>query len=183
MRAVPYPMPAIPGFEGRSVAVFEVVDVQDNATALSRLAEYFVEAQRLQEAAGVAIALEHTFPNDLGAMIARSAVAFAYEDPDRIKATMQVLTSPQSLAGADALPWDRQVSYAIALAQGQHMDLAAKRVQHCLAEIDEAKLRFLTPQSLYRFQLLCRVFHLQIEDTTLRALARDLLPPELRDKV
>ncbi len=183
LRPVPYPMPAIPGFEGRSVAVFEVVEVQDNAVALSRLAEYFVEMQRLEDAARVAVTLEKAFPSDLGAMVARAAVANAYHDPDRMSEAMQVLTRPQSAEAAAGLPWDLKVSYAIALAQGQRLDLAKNEMARCLTEVTEEHLRFLTPQSLYRFQLLVKACHLEIADPQLRALARALLPPEIRGKV
>ena len=183
LRPVPYPMPAISGFEGQSVAVFEVVDVQDNAVALSRLAEYFVETQKLNEAAAVAVTLERAFPNDIDGMIARAAVAFAYGDTDRIAAAMQVLTQAQSAEAIAALPWDRRVSYAIALAQGEHMDLALKEIRGCLGDVDAAKLRFLTPQSLYRFLLLCKLGQLPLPTPELHDLGRHLLPPELRDKV
>jgi hypothetical protein len=183
LRPVPYPIPTIPGFEGRSVAVFEVVDVQDNALTLSRLAEFFVEIQQLDHAAAVAVTLEQHFPNELGAWIARATVANAFGDPDRIAEDLRVLTTTQSLADAKALPWDRQVSYAIALAQGQRLDLARQQLARCLAEVDEPRLRFLTPQSLYRFLLLCKVTRTDIADPALRQLARRLLPPELREKV
>lgn len=183
LRPVPYPMPAIPGFEGQSVAVFEVVDVQDNAVALSRLAEYFVEMQRLEDAARVAVTLEKAFPSDLGATVARAAVAHAYQDPDRMSEAMQVLTRPQSAEAAAGLPWDLKVSYAIALAQGQRLDLAKKEMEQCLTDVTEEHLRFLTPQSLYRFQLLVKACQLEIADPQLRALARALLPPEIRGKV
>jgi len=183
LRPLPYPIPNIPGFEGRTIAVFQVVDVQENAVALSRLAECFAEMGKLDDAAKVAGTIEHAFPADLGGRVARASVASAFGDADRLKADLAVLTTPESLAEAPKLPWDRQVSYAIALAQGQRLDLARRLVQQCVSDMDEAKLRFLTPQSLYRFELLCKIGQVEISDQKLRALARELLPPELRDRV
>lgn len=183
LRPLPYPLPAIPGFEDRSVAVFEVVEVQENSVALSRLAECFLEMGRLKDAGTAATVIAHNFPADLGGHVARANVAAAYGDTTRLAEDMQVLTNAESLANASTLPWDRQVSYAVALAQGQRFDLAKQVAEHALAEIDEAKLRFLTPQSLYRLQLLCKVSGLEIGDPKLRNLARELLPPEIRDKV
>ena len=176
-------MPAIPGFEGHSVAVFEVVDVQENATALSRLAEYFIETQHPNEAAAVAITLEKTFPNDLGGMVARAMVATALEDPDRLAAAMQELTRMKPADIASSLPWDQRINLAIVLAQTQHMDLARAHLQPCVDEITDANLRFLTPASLYRFLLLCRATGIEITNPAMRALSRQLLAPELRNRI
>ncbi|MES1168269.1 MAG: hypothetical protein ABUL61_03770, partial [Oleiharenicola lentus] len=77
LRPVAYQMPVIPGLENDSLAVFEVVEPQENAVALSRLAEYFVETGRLDLAAAVGDSLEKAFANDAGALIARAQVALA----------------------------------------------------------------------------------------------------------
>lgn len=78
------------------------------------------------------------------------------------------------------MPWDRRVSLAIALANGNRADLASEQVRRCLDELDEAKLRSLTTGSLLLFQKLTKDFGFEIQDPALRKLALDLLPPGLR---
>ncbi len=81
------------------------------------------------------------------------------------------------------MPWDRRVSLAVVLARGKQVDLARDQVRRCLAEVDEAKLRWLTTGSLYRLQVLCRAFDMAIADQRLRELALDLLPGDLRSRL
>lgn len=181
LRPVPYDMPNIAGFEGQSVAVFQIVDVQDNALALSRLAEYFVETRRIEDAIAVASTLEETFGNDLGGAVARAIVASTIGNADRLDLAMSVIT--RNLAHADLLAWDQRVSLAIALAQARRFDLAREQLQQCVAKATEDRLRFLTTASLYRFELLCKINRLELPDPALASLARQLLPPEFRSRI
>jgi hypothetical protein len=81
--------------------------------------------------------------------------------------------------GDRLLPWDRRVSLAIVLARGQQLDRARAQAERCLAQLTEERLRSLTPYSLLHFQILLRAVERPIPDPTLRAVALDLLPPEL----
>ncbi len=67
LRPVPYLIPTISGFEGQSVTVLEVVEEQDDATMVSRLAEYFVEMGQQDLAARTSQTLKR-FPADPGAI-------------------------------------------------------------------------------------------------------------------
>ncbi|HXQ80600.1 MAG TPA: hypothetical protein VN775_04755 [Opitutaceae bacterium] len=182
LRPVAYPIPRIAGLEGQSVAVFEVVEDQDEATAESRLAEYFAETEQAELAASAEAALRR-FPADLGALVGRAQVEIARADMDGFGQTMDPLLHCLS-GGADrALPWDRRVSLAVVLAQGQQVGLARMELMQCLADVDGAKLRALTAGSLYRMQVLSKALGLGITDPRLHELALGLLPPELRGRL
>ncbi len=180
LRPVPYHLPAVAGFEGQSVAIFQVVEVQDNATALSHLAEYFLEMDMPGKAGSVANTLEHMFPADLGAAAARALVAQAAGDAPAFGRALADVQAALARGDDDGLLWDRRVSLAVALVEGRRFDLAREQTRRCVAEIDEPRLRSLTNASLQHFQEMCRVFRLEIEDARLRVLAQQLLPPELR---
>jgi hypothetical protein len=179
---VAYPIPAITGFEGQAVTVLEIVDEQDAATAASRLAEYFVDMGQPELAAAAGQALRR-YPADLGASLAQAEVAIAAGDPEATAPAVSVLLR-RIAGGADkALPWDRRVGLAIVLAQTQHLDLARGRLADCLTEMDAAKLRSLSTNSLYRLQVLRRALGLEIADSHLRDLSLALLPADLRLRV
>ena len=179
LQPVPYRLPRIAGFEGHSVVIFKVVDVQDNATSLSHLAEYFVEMDQLEQAIAVTQALEHFYPSDLGALVARANVEQARGNAAGFADAVKEL-QPYLARGDDrTLPWDRRVSLAIALAEGKQFEPAREQVRRCLTEMDEPRVRSLTTVSLYRFQVIGRAFGLPIPDQRLRELARELLPAEL----
>jgi len=181
LRPVPYHLPAVAGFEGQSVAIFQVVEVQDNATALSHLAEYFVEMEMLQKAVNVASALEHSFPADLGVAVARALVAHAAGDATAFGNALKDVQAGIARGDGESLLWDRRVSLAIALVEGKQFDLAREQVRRCMAEMDEPLLRSLTTVSLHRLQIMTRGFGMEFGNAHLRALAQQLLPAELRD--
>ena len=182
LRPVAYQLPAVSGYEGQSVAVFAVVEEQDEATSLSRLAEYFVEMGQMDFAAQVSQSLQR-FPVDLGAVIARAQVAMARREGSGFAEALNALTT-RLAAGADrGLPWDRRVGLTVVLAQGGQMDLAREQVQKCLAEANEMKLRAAPTSSLYRLLLLAKRFGLDLPDARLRELARELLPPDWRTRL
>ena len=72
---------------------------------------------------------------------------------------------------------------AVVLAQGDQTDLAREQVRRCVTELNEKRLRTLTPALLYQLQVLSRAFGLPIADPQLRKLAGDLLPAELRTRL
>lgn len=183
LRPVPYHLPKIAGFDGLSVVVFAVCDEQEDAVAVSRMAEYFVEMNQIDQAAYLGRALEKLFPADLGAITARTLVAHARRDPTAFADALETIQT--SLARGDdvALPWDRRVSLAIVLAEGRRTELARTQSARCFTELDEAHLRSLTPGSLYRLLALGKAFGLGISDPHLRELARRLLPVELRNNL
>ena len=182
LRPMAYQLPAVAGYEGQSVAVFAVVEEQDEATSLSRLAEYFVEMGQMDFAAQVAQSLQR-FPADLGAGIARAQVAMARRDGAGLADVLKTLT-PKLTGSADrGLPWERRVGLSVVLAQGGQMDLAREQARRCLADLNETQLRLVSTGSLYRLLLLAKKFGLEVADPRLRDQARDLLPVDWRNRL
>jgi hypothetical protein len=180
LRPVAYQMPVIPGLERDSVAVFEVVEPQENVTALSRLAEYFVETGRLDLAAAVGDTLEQSFAADAGAMIARAKVALARGETRTLARIMPELLPAIADGRDEDLPWERRANLAVVLAQTKHPDLARHQVEFCLQEADAERLRSLGPVSLFRLLTLARAYRLDFADPALRPLAMGLLPAEFQ---
>jgi len=182
LRPIPFELPAIAGFEGQSVVIFEVVPLQSEVLALSRQAEYFIEVGQPQLAAEVARSLAR-FQSDIGALVARAQVAVATGDASAHASVFDPLVGLVT-AGADRhLAFDRRVSLAIALAQGKRADLSRAQLERCLADLNEPRLRSLTTASLYRLLVLANAFELEISAPSLRALAHDLLPAALRQRL
>ncbi|HEU5080059.1 MAG TPA: hypothetical protein VFT72_12670 [Opitutaceae bacterium] len=182
LQAVPYRLPEVPGFENESIVMLKVTDETNRVTALARLAEYFVESEKRNEAASIKETLRK-YPTDLNALIATAAIerfqgasADAAETVDAIVASLN--------AGADrSLAWDRRVSLSVVLAQAGRTELAQQQTQRCLDRLNEQRIRTLTTGSLYRLQALAKAFNIPIADPRLRALAADLLPKPLRERL
>jgi hypothetical protein len=182
LRPVPYQLPQVSGFEGQSAAIFEVVDVQDNATALSHLAEYFAEMGQTEQARAVAYSLERSFPADLGAGAARVLATQAAGDRAAASRALSDVEAALSRGDDQTLAWERRVSLAIALVEGKRFEQAREQARRCLADIDGPRLRSLTTVSLHRLLVMSRGFGLEIGDPQLRTLAQQLLPPEMRNR-
>jgi hypothetical protein len=182
LRPVFYGLPAIHGYEGRSVQIFEVVDPQSPAVAASRLAEYLSDMGQLDEAGKLAETLRR-FPADVGALVARAHVLNAQADVGGAQQIIEALL-PRLLSGADrVLPWDRRVSLAVALAQAGQLEQASRQVRRCMAEVNAQKLRELSTGSLYQLLVLSSAVGANFSDPLLRGLALELLPAELRTKL
>jgi hypothetical protein len=178
LRPLPYRLPKIGGFEQESVVVLEVVDEQEEPRTLSLQAEYFLDMGWTDLAAGLRRELQR-FPADLGARIALVRVEAARNDGDAFASGFGALL-PLLNGGADRfLAWDRRVSLATLLAQGQRPDLAEIQVRRTLKETSEARLRSLSTAALFRWLSLARRFGAELPDPTLRTLAPTLLPPDL----
>lgn len=182
LRPLPYQLPKVAGFEDQSVAIFEVTSEENPATAMSRTAEYFLEMQQLDLAAAAGQVLQR-YPADLGALVAVAQVERARGGSPAFTKAFAVLLA--NLAGGSdrSLAWDRRVSLAIVLAQGERAELSREQMKRCLEKLDEARLRSLTPASLYRLLVLCRSFGLSISDPKLEQQSRILLPAELRSRL
>lgn len=182
LRPVPYQVPNVGGFEGQSVAVFEVVPDQSEAVSFSRLAVYFVELGRLDYARALERELQR-FPADLGATVARAEVQLAANDRAALEETVRGLNQ-KIAAGADrALPWERRVGLAVVLATLQQTEAAREQAMRCFRDINEARVRGLSTESLYRLLVLGKLYNLSIVDPALRAIALDLVPAESREKL
>jgi hypothetical protein len=181
LKPVPYLLPTIGGFEGQSVDILEVIDEQDDASAASRLVQYFIDMGQLDLATKAGVRLRR-FPADLGALLARTQLEIATENPD-YQDTLNLLLKRVATGADRALPWDQRVNLAIVMAQTHHVDLAIPRVKQCLEEADEDKLRSLSTNSLYRLQVLRKGLRLDYKDSQTAAAAVDLLPSDLRGRL
>ena len=182
LRPVPYHLPKVAGFEDQSVAIFKVVDVQDNVTALSYLAEYFAEMEQVDQARAVASALERSFPADLGASVARVLASKVAGDAPAFGRALDDIKASLARGDAENLTWDRRVSLSIALVEGRRFEQAREQARVCFAEVDEPRLRSLSTVTLHRLLVMGRGFGLKIGDPRLHTLAQHLLPAELRDQ-
>ncbi len=99
LKPVAYQMPVIPGFEGQSVLVFEVVEEQSPAIALSRLAEYWIEMGDLKKAAIMETVLRR-FPGEIGALAARAQVQNATGETANAAQTLDLIEA-RLTSGAD----------------------------------------------------------------------------------
>ncbi len=183
LRPVPYQLPVIPGFEGQTVTIFEVVEEeQDQAAEMSRIVEYFIEMGQLEIANNAVVALRK-FPADLGALVARAQFEGSKNDMAAFTRSVEQLRSRITAKADRNLPWDRRVSLAIVLMRGKQTDLAREQLKRCLSDLDEAKLRSLTTGTLYRLHVMNKAVGLSIDDPKLRDLALNLLPSDLRNRL
>jgi hypothetical protein len=182
LRALPYNLPAISGFNEQSVLVLEVTDESDPATLRSRLVEYLVEMHQIDQASYSSKALQR-YPGDLGALVALAQVAKAKGDDEGFAKVFSSLLSNLSSGSDRLLPFDRRASLAVVLALGGRGDLSLAQAKRCAGELDESRLRYLTTGSLYHLLVLFKHFDLEIADPNLRALSMKLLPTELRERL
>jgi hypothetical protein len=146
------------------------------------MAEYFIEMNQIDRAVAVGRKLRQ-FPADLGAQVALARIEIAGGNSAESSPALKRLLSMVAREADLALPWERRISLAVVLAQGQDFPHARAQVQRCLAEMDETRLRSLAPGSLYHLQVLIKAFGLEIADQRLRALALGLLPSTLRNRL
>ncbi len=181
LRPLAYPLPSIPGFEDQSVTVFEVVDDQDEAAALSNIALYFVEMGNMDGAQSVAQGLTH-FPIDVGAWVARAQVAAAIGDDAELAKALKVIQARLAARVQPLISWNLRVDLAVVLARAKVEASAKKQLQLCIDTIDDAKIRSLSPGSVYRLLVMCRGFGVSMPPAQ-RALALSLVPPTLRARM
>jgi len=181
LRPLAYPLPSIPGFEGQSVTVFEVVEDQDEASALSNIALYFVETGNMDQARSAAAGLTH-FPIDLGAWVARAQVAAATNDEAELAKSVKVIQGRLAARVRPLISWDRRVDLAVVLARANLEGLAKQQVEFCISNIDDAKIRSLSPGSVYRLLVMCRGLRVSMPIAQ-RAVALSLVSPDLRARL
>lgn len=182
IRPVAYHLAENELFQGMSVTVWEIVPEQSDAAALSHLADYFAETGQAELASASAAELRK-FPADLGALVARANVALALGDKAAFGQMVDTIAPLLARKADRFLPWERRVGLAAVLTQARRTELAAEQLKRCLAEVDERKIRQLSPGSLVRLLVVCKLGNQEIADLRLRALARSLVPPALRARL
>ena len=182
LRPLPYTLPVIAGFEGQSVVILEVTDDSSRPGSIGRLAEYFLETNQIELAASTVPALQR-FPTDLGVLVALAQVEKIRGNAEGYNKTFAAILTSLGSGFDRTLAWDRRVSLAVVLAQGDRQDLAREQVRRCLEKLDAARLRSLTTGAQFRLLLLTKTFSLTFPDAALQESARKLLPPELRERL
>jgi hypothetical protein len=182
LRALPYELPPVAGLEEQSVMVLEVTDETDPATRQGRFVEYLLESHQMEQAALAGRALLR-YPADLGALVAQAQLAKAMGDEGAFAKAFTSILSNLSNRPDRSLAWDRRVSLAVVLAIGGRADLSRSQVSRCFHEANEARIRFLTTESLYHLLLLGKRAGTEIPDPNLRALSLRLLPAKLRERL
>lgn len=183
LQPVPYRHPFITDVAENGLVVFEVTEVQDQATSLSRLAEYFAAMDQPELAYRVAHALTWDYGADLGAQVAKARTELARGDQAALSQTLTSLQRGLKEGTDEGLPWDRRVSLALVLAEGGLIDEAQRQAQRCMEEMDAPQMRRAPELTLFRFLTLCRALNIGYVDPALRELARALLPAELREQI
>jgi hypothetical protein len=178
LRPLAYPLPQIPGFEDQSVTLFEVVDEQDEATALSNIALYFLEEGNLDQAHSAAAGLAR-FPIDVGAWVTRAQIAGATGDDVELAKAVKVLQARLAARVQPLISWERRVDLAVVLARANVETLAKKQLELCVDNIDDAKIRALSPGAVYRLLVMCRGLGVTMPEAQ-RSLALSLVPAGLR---
>ncbi len=128
LRPVPYYLPDGSSWETPMV-VFEAVDVQDGATALSRLAEYFLDMGNIQLATLAGRSLAKDYGSDLGARVAQAQVEIARRDGPALAQSLAAIETALKEGSDDALAWDRRVSLTLVLAEGNRAAAARSQAQ------------------------------------------------------
>lgn len=183
LRPVAYYLPPNEAFANEHLFIFEQTDIQDNATSLSRLTEYFLDMGQTQLAGLATQTLAHEFAADLGAQIAKARTELVRRDLPAFGKTIDTIAASLEEGADDLLPWDRRVTLCLVLAAANRMPLVREQAERCLYEMSETEVRTLSESTLFRFLLLCKTLGLEIEDPELADFARSLVPPALREQL
>jgi hypothetical protein len=182
LRPIPYPLPAVPGFEAESIVILAVTDESNRASALARMLEFFLETNRteLADAAGEAL---RQFPTDPNALVALAQLQKARQRANEFAESVSSIAAGLSAGFDRGMPWDRRVSLAVVLAQADRHDLARQQVQRCVERMDHERILSLTTGALYRLQVLARSYDVPFQDPALRERAFQLLPAPLQQRL
>jgi len=159
LRPIPYHLPPAAGMEGQALAVYQVVDAQEESVALSRLAEYFAEIGNAHLAKAAATVLGTSFPGDPNASIARAIVYQTFGEKTDFERELSAVAAIDAENNED-LDWDRCVQRGIVLALGGKREEAKRSISHCIADASEARLYSLTPLELYRLNVIAKAYRL-----------------------
>jgi hypothetical protein len=150
-----------------------VTEPQDEALALSRLAEYFVEMDRDYLATAAARILGESFGDDPNAMIARATVF--HRAQDRAAFSRELLRLVQRHADdAGHLAWDRRVQRAVVFALGGRHDLARAEIAACTDTLSAENLQELTALQVFHYLKLADAYGVALPQPGLRRRAEAL---------
>lgn len=173
LRAIPYHPPQTVGYVDQKLPVFKMTAPQDEALALSRLAEYFAEMNRPEPAQLAARAAQQTFPDDPNVTLACATVYGQTGETSAFENALSKL-SADTQAGRVPPDWDRRVQRAIVFALGKRHDLAKPEVEACLENLNETSIPDLTPLQAHRLARLVKGYGLRFPDEHLASLLGNL---------
>jgi hypothetical protein len=182
LRPIPYIVPTVPGIREHSLKILQVTDENRRSVSLARLADYFIEMNIQDKATAAAIGLER-YPTEIAALTAQYAFQRSFGDGTRQSQVFKMILTGLNNNLDRALPWDRRVSLAVALVQGNRYDLADSQIHRCLEQVDTQRLRSLTTLTLFRFLRILRALRLSLPNQQLEQVALNLLPDELRSQL
>ncbi|GAB5559205.1 MAG: hypothetical protein SynsKO_08520 [Synoicihabitans sp.] len=183
MRAVDHSLPDDDLFDDMSTTIFSVTETQDNASALSRLGEYFAETKQPQFATAIAVTLQKSFPSDLSGLVAQAHIAVSQGNLTVFNEALQSIRQNVEDERDGDLEFDRRVSLANILMLGREAELARDQVLYCMDEVDAYLLKTVSTANLYRFVLLADSLQEPFPEPELGAFARALLPAEMADDI
>jgi hypothetical protein len=179
LRLIPYRLPDNEILNGQTVLVFEVVPDQSPEVMAVHTTDCLLEVKRLTLAAFMEPVLEK-FPHSLPALTMLAYLQGKSGETDRFASTFQQVIA--GLPQAGALELEDRIRLAMVLVAGGRTDMAGEQVRQCVAELDDRRLRRLTPDTLRDFLVLAEKLDVRIADPQLRELASELLPPVMRGR-
>lgn len=181
LEPVSFHLPSVPGFEDEWVVIFRSVEVQDNASAIGRLVEYFIDTGRGELAARAQGALQSNFPDEIVTHIVASELAMALGDRESFNRSVDsIIESIES--GADFyLTWEFRVSMTLILVNANRIEETKKELERCLEEADTRSVSWLSTASLGRLLHLAKALEMEFPDPELKEYAVSLLPTALQE--
>ena len=176
-------LPADEVFDGFDTKIFAVTETQDNASALSRLGEYFAETKRHDFAAAIAVTLQKSFPSDLSGLVAQAHIGIAQGNFAVFNESFESIRQQVEDERDGDLEFDRRVSLANILMLGREPEFARDQVIHCMDEMDAYLLKTVSTANLYRFILLTDSFQEPFPEPELDEFARALLQSDLENGI
>tara|TARA_B110000305_G_scaffold232707_2_gene288066 strand:- start:7294 stop:9726 length:2433 start_codon:yes stop_codon:yes gene_type:complete len=183
IRAMDHTLPADEVFDGFDTKIFAVTETQDNASALSRLGEYFAETKRHDFAAAIAVTLQKSFPSDLSGLVAQAHIGIAQGNFAVFNESFESIRQQVEDERDGDLEFDRRVSLANILMLGREPEFARDQVIHCMDEMDAYLLKTVSTANLYRFILLTDSFQEPFPEPELDEFARALLQSDLENGI
>lgn len=180
LEPVTFHLPTIPGFEDERVVIFRTGEVQDNASAIARLVEYFLDTGRGGLALRAQEALDTNFADELVTRITAAEVALARGDRASFERSIDSIVQSIDAGGDFYLSWQFRVSMTLLLANANRVEAMKEQLERCLAEADRDSASRLSALSLGKLLHLAKAVGMEFSDPEVKAYALTLLPSELQ---
>ncbi|MDQ8187281.1 hypothetical protein [Pelagicoccus sp. SDUM812002] len=176
LELVSFQVPLVDGFEDDWVNIFRVVDVQDNASALGRLVEFFLDTGRGGHAVEASKALANSFPDDIVTHLISAEISAAFGRRESFAQDVGELLAYIENGKAEYLDWDLRLSMSLLLAGAKQVGAAKEQLERVLDEADIEKVQRLSAGSLNGMLRLAEALRLEFPDASVESYAETLLP-------